>query len=240
MTEKSQNDSTQIIKDLAEAASNQIKIGNRIWISLIVLSIFVILPRQFIPGTRMYSLPLGLPDVEYIYFYFVSILLLSVFIIAFCQAHAQSLRALKLAHRVINKIRDNKLANDTIYPRDFFDMLIIPSFSRVAPLALLMKGKYQFFPERDECPIFLCGLPTLYYIILAILSIIVYYWVPAIALAIALTRYFENPKSEGLFFWSKILIILLTFITFLVLLQTIIFTIKHIIKVVKIINKGII
>ena len=238
MTEKSQNNSTQTIKDLAEAASNQIKIGNRIWIGLIILSIFIILPRPNIQGMKTVSLPFDFPDVEFIYFYFVSILLLSVFIIAFCQAHAQSIRALKLAHRAIDKMMDRTLANETIYPRDFFDMLIIHSFSRVAPLPQLLRGKYQFFPESSECPRYLRRLITLYYVILQILSIIVYYCVPGIAFTIALMRYFDNIESESLFSWNKIFIILLAFITFVVLLQIIVYAIKHVINVAKIISKS--
>ena len=164
--------------------------------------------------------------------------MLSVFIIAFCQAHAQSIRALKLAHRAIDKMMDRTLANETIYPRDFFDMLIIHSFSRVAPLPQLLRGKYQFFPESSECPRYLRRLITLYYVILQILSIIVYYCVPGIAFTIALMRYFDNIESESLFSWNKIFIILLAFITFVVLLQIIVYAIKHVINVAKIISKS--
>ena len=236
MAEQSHNDPTNTIKDLAEAASNQIKIGNRMWIGLIVLSIFVILPRSAIEGTNMVSLPFGFPDVDLTHFHFVSILLLSVFIIAFCQAHAQSIRSLKLAHRVLDGIGVRRLANATIHPRDFFDMLVIPSLSRVAPLPQLARGKHQFFPESSECPKYLRLLTTLYYVILQIVSMLVYYCVPGIALAMALVHYFGTTKSASLVSWSKIPVALLAAVTFLTLVLIVVYAIKHVVKVAEIIS----
>lgn len=236
MTQQSQKGSTETIKDLAEAASNQIKIANRIWIGLIILSIFVILPRSNIQETKTIPLPFDFPDAEPIYFYFVSILLLSVFIIAFCIAQAQSIRALMLAHRVIDKIKEITIPKETIDPRDFFDMLVIPSFGRVAPLPQLARGKHQFFPESSKCPKFLLRFTTFYYIVLQLLSIVIYYCVPGLAFAIAIIRYFEIAESQNLCTWWKILIMVLAFITSVVLLQIIIYAIKYVIKVVKIIS----
>jgi len=232
MTDQHEDESTKTIRDLAEGASNQIKVSNRIWIGLIVLSIFVILPRSHIEGTNLVPLPFGLPSLEVTHFYVVSTLLLSVFIIAFCVAHAQSMRALNLAHLVIDQIGDRTVADSAMCQRDLFDILVSPSLARVAPLTQLVSDKYKFSPESCRCTKRWRTLTTLHYVILQTISFVVYYCVPGYALGTALNHYLAAAESGGLFS-TKNFVSLLAVVAFLALLQMFIFAVMYVVKVIK-------
>ena len=61
-------------------------------------------------------------------------------------------------------------------------MLRTPSLSRVAPLAQLLRGKYQFYSSSEGCPTWLRLLSVGYYASLKFVSYIVFFLLPIWAL----------------------------------------------------------
>ena len=102
--------------------------------------------------------------------------------IAFAAAHAQQVRAQRLAQRAIDSLAANSQHVMGIHPRDFFDMLREPSVNRVAALSQLMRGRYLFYGDNRDCPLWLRGLSTTYYCVLKFVSLFVYFGLPAAAL----------------------------------------------------------
>ena len=171
------------VKDLAEGASIQIKATNRYWLVLIAISLFVLIPLPSIDATQR-TLPFSLGEVEVGTFNTVSTYMLAVLIIAFCQAHAQAIRATLLGQRMLDKM-PNEIQPIGISPRDLYDVFRLPSLVRVAPLAELIKGKYQFSLDESKCPQLLRKITAMLYLFFKVVATAVYLVLPAIALGTA-------------------------------------------------------
>lgn len=200
MTATRQEDAKNTIKELAEAASTQSKFSNWLWLALVFISLVVLIPRpDGQPGTTLIELPFGLGQVEPQVFHFVALFMLSVVLVAFCQAHAQEVRARYLAYRVLDQMTPGSGVIEGIHPQDLFDALVTPSLSRVAPLAQLARGKYQFYPESPNCPTYLRVLTTALYAFLKVLATIAYLLLPGAALLLTLWRFLEDPPAAPSF-----------------------------------------
>jgi hypothetical protein len=169
----------QQIKDLATAVSTQAQVSNRIWLGLVTIAVISLLPQD--PNTIDVPLPFGLGKVPSTWFYPVLFSLMIVLTIAFASAHAQLVRAQKLAQRFVDSFGDYaEFAG--MHPRELFDMFRLPSLNRVAPVAQSIRGKYQFYSHKAKCPTFLIAAGTVSYALLKVISMTVYFGVPAFAL----------------------------------------------------------
>ncbi len=97
----------------------------------------------------------------------VGIIMLSVLIIAFCSAHAQSLRTQKLEQNIL-KGNDTPVLSH--HPKDYFDFLQIPSLTRMVPLAQILRGDNQFFKDKDKNSPFMICFAGAYYFVLKIIK----------------------------------------------------------------------
>ena len=171
--------STQVVRGLATAVSTQSQVANRFWITLMTVALFALLPRINPAETQTINLPLGLGSVEPASLYPVLFAVLIVLIVAFAAAHAQQVRAQKLAHEHIDKM---EVSVDELHPRELFDMLRQPSVVRVAPLAQSLRGKFQFFATAKDCLAVLWWSSVVYYVLLKWASIGIYFLLPGWAL----------------------------------------------------------
>ncbi len=170
-----------LVKDLAGAVSTQAHVANRAWLALITVALFAVLPH--VPDRHgNISLPFNLGDVDQVWFHAIAFSLLIVLTIFFAAAHAQQVRAQKLAQSVVDSIAADHKSADVVHPRELFDMLRTPSLNRVAPLAQLLRGKYQFYSTARSCPRWLTLLSVIYYGLLKVVSLIVFFGLPIWAL----------------------------------------------------------
>lgn len=171
--------SIRMVKELATAVSTQAQVANRFWIALMTVALFALLPRVSPKETQSINLPLGLGSVEPASLNPFLFAMLVVLIVAFAAAHAQQVRAQKLAQDQI----DTMVASDgELHPRELFDMFRQPSVIRVAPLAQSLRGQFQFFSTAKECPALLWWSSVVYYAVLKVASIGIYFLLPGWAL----------------------------------------------------------
>lgn len=169
------------VKNLAEAVSTQARVANRAWIAMMGVALVALLPRVPRNGGDV-NLPLGLGVVESDSYAVIAFLMLSILVIAFATAHAQQMRAQTLAQRAIDGLDATLPAGWGVHPRELFDMCRMPSVNRVAPLAQLVRGAYQFHERHDECPKWRRMLSVAYYVSLKGVASMVFFLVPAAAL----------------------------------------------------------
>jgi hypothetical protein len=193
----------QMIKELAAAGSSQSNVSNKIWIGLMTAVVVAVLPRVSTSGQcTVLALPLGLGNIDPKWFDPILFLILVVLTIAFSAAHAQQVRAQKLAQSFLKSISHQPSSFAGIYPRDLYDVFRLPSLNRVAPLAQSVRGKYQFYPHSRQCPRWLRWGSTVYYVLLKLMAMAVYFCLPAVALWLSYTR--ANPS--GFLRWSLLAI----------------------------------
>lgn len=180
-TEKDNDIETQV-KELAAAVSTQAQVSNRAWLGLMTLALVALLPRVETGGQAgNVTLPFGVGPVDAASFSIVLFWMLVVFTIAFSAAHAQQVRAQKLAQKKVDSFGGGG-AKLGIHPRELFDMLRMPSVNRVAPLAQSIRGRHQFHDESSNCPPWLRVASAVYYALLKLPSLAVYFILPAWAL----------------------------------------------------------
>jgi hypothetical protein len=177
----------EIVKDFAEATSTQTRVSNRAWITLMVFSIFVLLPKMKNSGVQ---LPFGLVVVPEGQFYIIALPFLCVLMIAFCAAYAQEVRASRIAQNYIDKCP--KL--DKLHPRDLFDILRVPNVNRVAALPQLIRRQYFSIPKKTG--LLIRRIAALFYVILKIMASTVYLGLPIYAQTQALNRFQEIPAGS--------------------------------------------
>ncbi len=183
-----EQDDRAIVRELAAAVSTQAQVSNRTWIALMAVVVVAVLPRVSpVADRKEVPLPLGLGPVDPAWFDPFIFAVLVVLTIAFAAAHAQQVRAEKLAQSVVDSLVEagqpsGKQQPGWIHPRELFDMLRLPSVNRVAPLAQSLRGRYQFYATGTRCPEWLRVASTAYYGLLKLASLVVYFGLPAWAL----------------------------------------------------------
>lgn len=172
-----------LVKELADAVSTQAKVSNRFWIVLMTAALVALLPRvQQSNQAEQVALPFQLGEVDPLSFHVVIFVILVTLTIAFASAHAQQVRAQKLAQRRLDLLAAFQSEVSGLHPRELFDILRLPSVNRVAPIAQYLRGKYQFFDAVPSCPRWLRTLSTWYYLLLKVVSLGIYFGLPALAL----------------------------------------------------------
>jgi len=207
-----------VIRSLAEAPSTQSKVSNRLWISLAVLSLLVLFPPTSVSTSNVRELPFGLGEVDSASFDIIICPMFSILVIAFCQAHAQTVRASLLAHRAIDQL-GNSIELLGIHPRDLFDAFRHPALTRVAPLPQLSQGPHQFEPEFSECPQWRKDVTGVYYVVLKFVATGVYFFLPAYSLIVAFLGLTPDSSSSCLMCGAYVLIYLVGAVAGLTLLH---------------------
>lgn len=195
------DDVIHMAKELAGAVSTQAQVANRIWLGLTTVAIVALLPRSAAAaGSTEVGLPFGLGQVEASSFYLILFFLLAALTIAFSAAHAQQVRAQKLTQLFLDEKASPPTGPADIHLRELFDLLRLPSFNRVAPLAQLIRGRYQFYGSAAGCPAWLRFVSTVFYIMLRLVAMAVYFGLPAWALALA----FQRARAGGSWQWAVV------------------------------------
>jgi hypothetical protein len=178
-----------LIKDLASAVSTQAQVANRLWLTLMTVALFALYHKAG-PASTAGEIPLlpGWLAVQPADLYPVLLLILAVLCVAFASAHAQQVRAQKLARKQMRHLRSTESG---VNPAELFDMLCQPSVIRVAPLAQSLRQKYQFHDTADGCPEWLRYTSGAYYVVLKISAIAIYFLLPLWALLSVTTRIYE-------------------------------------------------
>jgi hypothetical protein len=220
------DDRGNIIKELAGAATVQTQASNRAWITLITVALIAILPRS---QALEIALPLGLGAVAAVSFHLVMFALLIVLLIAFAAAHAQQVRAQRLAISAIKALGNELILPLRIHPLDYFDMLRVPSVNRVAPLAQLFQGIDAFHGSENRPTLRRRQLSVAYYLALKTVSWLVYFGFPTIALWIAFSR-------MSLASWQWWLLLVTAVVGTLPILHVLIVDIKYVYKVSRVIG----
>jgi hypothetical protein len=189
----------ELVKELSSAVSTQAQVANRTWLALITIALLALLPRAPTSNGNL-SLPFSLGEVNTMWFNVLVYSFLVVFAIAFASAHAQQMRTQSLTQAALDSLSASYPTDDQIHPREFFDMLRMPSFNRVAPLAQLLRGKYQFYKTSRECPAWLRGLTVVYHVLLKVTSLAVYFGLPFWALCHAYANVL-NVQSNSFVTW---------------------------------------
>lgn len=180
-------------KELTSAVSTQAQVSNRYWLGLMTVAVVSLLPVT--PSNAGVPLPFGLHSVPTASYYLVLYVMLIVLTIAFSTGHAQQVRAQILAQSFIDRLPHGYEFGHA-NPRDLYDNLRLPSFNRVAPLAQLLRGKYQFYGGEAPCPRHRRIASTIYYVLLKIVSLVVYFGVPAIALC---HTFWKTPVTPSVY-----------------------------------------
>ena len=175
------------VKELLAGASTQSTHANRLWLALAATATIVIIPSA---GAEK-VLPFGLGVMPDTWFYFVASLALDVLAISFCSAQAQTIRAQRLAHKAIDSLGRAPSPATGIWLRDLYDASCVPSLSRVAPLAQIARGQFQFFSESHSCPPTRRIMTSLFYLYLKVIAALVYYILPMLAIIMGGIRYFR-------------------------------------------------
>lgn len=221
------------VRGIADGVSTQSRFANRIWLALMILT-FVVLVHAAHPSEQdKTSLPFQLGTLDTTVFHAVSCPMLAVLLIAFLAAHAQQVRAADLAQRVIDEVEKEK--ETWPHPRDIYDVMRHPTLIRVAPLPQLARGKYQFYPESYDCPLLRRILTTSYYVVLKLLGIIVYFFLPIIALCFAFYRFAIEPTTS--LSWLKWVVGVFVTVAFIASIQAICIELRYVFHVVKVIGR---
>jgi hypothetical protein len=169
MTGAEQDTNRRVLKEFAEAVSTQAQVANRIWLGLMTVALVALLPRESsAPGSLELPFSLGKVDAET--FSVIVFGMLVVLTIAFSSAYAQQSRAHGLAQAFLKLISVNANSYGGASPREWFDMLRLPTFNRVAPLPQSLRGKW------------LGIIRVCYYFLLRLIAMSVYFGLPAYAL----------------------------------------------------------
>lgn len=209
-----------IVKELADAVSMQARVSNRMWIVTMSASLLVLLPRSVSSTSpaQDITLPFQIGAVDPAAFYPVAFAMLSVLLVAFCSAHAQQVRAQKLAQGVLDSLRGTINLPPGISMRELFDMFRMPSVTRVAPLAQLLRGKYQFHDQAPNCPTWLRIASAVFYLVLKLVAAAVYFVLPGLALWYS----FVKTTAVSLATWMFVLLAAMGFVAAFSLLEVIV------------------
>ena len=230
-----------LIDTISGATSIQAKITNKLWLSVMVVTIMILLST--ISGennSTMAKLPLNLGEVSVDVFYPIVFMILSVLMIGLAATHAQQIRADKIAHYIIENLSshsetDLSKVNSTgniLHLKDLFDILRYPSFTRVAPLPALLTNFYhtqQIIGKKSSNSIFECIqrlARSIIYIILKFVALVVLFILPIFTLVLSFNRVKEYVEG-----WLFYVLLIFGIVAFLTLLAIAIVDFKYILHI---------
>ncbi len=164
------DENRKAVKDLAEAFSVQAKYSNRLWLATIVAATLVVFPST--NGSNV-ELAFSLGEVPRPAYDAIGFLILVVVTLAYFQAYAQTHNAARFLHREIAELKDADA-------RRFYDLLVVASFARVAPLVDTLLN----LVERLKPP-YKNKIGAIYYVVLKFVANIVILGIPSAAVGFA-------------------------------------------------------
>ncbi len=194
MTTLDENSAYHVTKDHAEAFGAQSKLSNRLWLTLIILIFFVVLPSKTNNCVEQdHTLPFGIGCIDGALFDILSFFMLAVFMISFCQTHAGVVLAYRRAHSAINRLGEP--GSDLVESqRRFFDAMTTPSLSRVGSLPILLLVKSASPSARNS-------IAAYYYLFLKIFATTSHLGIPILAFSFAWQRLIFNAATPEWVLW---------------------------------------
>jgi hypothetical protein len=211
---------------LIEGCSMYAKIATQFWIAIAFFSILTLSPSK--ASEEEIKLPFGLNPIKETDFYPFAFVIIAVLLIGFGSAICQSIRVRQLIQRSTRGLKDSLIFQQNIYLQDLVDAILYPALNRVAPLAQVLHGKNQFFPEAFKVSRFWRVISSTYYLLLKLIVTLILYVLPGYALIHAFFR--SNINRSTLWnipfyvFWVVGLFSLI--ILFQLLIMDIIYTIN--------------
>lgn len=190
------DDIPQLIKDMADALTSATEIQNRYWIAVAVTSLFVVVPQS--SADSLLELPFGLPVVDGRWFGLLGVLVLSALLTAFASSEARLVRIQNLFFTVLENRRRHGHSIAGHDERDFLDAMRKPGLGTVAPLAHVVRGRFQFFRDADACPRKSLAASKSLYVFFKLPAMVVWIALPAAGLFFAMRRFLINGLPEGL------------------------------------------
>ncbi len=216
------------LKQLAEGFSSHNKSASIYWLAIGVVSTLVIMPTT--PNGQV-DLPFVQANVAITDFYPFAFILLSLLIIVYGSIKSHSIRVRKLIQRYIVLYNERQETNnpyrERLYLQDLFDSITSPGIAKVAPLAQIIQGKYQFYPEAHKRPLILSILGGIYFCVLRIIGILIIEIFPGYALFLS-ARYI-NLLSNSANNWKipKIFFLIVGFTAAIIMFQLLILDIIY-------------
>ncbi len=171
------------LQKLMDGCSTYTKTANQFWIALAFFSLVTIAP--YINKDNLIEMPFGLGKFPPNKFYLLAFFVNAILVICFGSAFSQAIRARKLIQRSVDRIKRNYVFEGPVFLQDAVDVILYPAFNRMAPLAQVLQGRKQFFPEALQSPCAYRLIAYLYYLFLKILATAILYGFPGWALGIS-------------------------------------------------------
>jgi hypothetical protein len=209
--------------------STSFKTANNFWIALVTFSVIAISPTKTNDGK--YTLPINLGSFQESDFYPLVFTIISLIIICYGSVFAQALRSSKLVYRAVTDLKNSHVFIGNIHIQDVVDAMIYPTINRVAPIAQLLQGKDQFFPEANNRSKIKSFVSFSYYAILKLVTILVRLIFPAYALIVSFIRskYFSNSVWQI----PSIFFVIIGLFALIIIIQLVLYDIVHIWRIYK-------
>lgn len=189
---------------LLEGCSAYAKLAAQFWIPTAVISILTISPVKLPNGKN--QLPFNLGEVSDNDFYPFTFTVISLLLICFGSTICQAIRTRVLIQRAIKQLKETHIFNNCIYLQDLVDGVLYPALNRVAPLAQVLHGKKQFFPEAATASLLSRILTSTYYTMLKMVVTIAIYGLPSYALIVSFFRIYKSHTKlwqiPSFIFWT--------------------------------------
>ncbi|HVU99705.1 MAG TPA: hypothetical protein VHE34_31000 [Puia sp.] len=206
------------LNKLIEGCSTHTKVSVQAWVSAATLSVITITHIKDPTGTI--SLPFNLGTVSDNAFYPIAFAVISLLFMCFASAVCQAIRSRSLIQRAIRNL-DKAMFGKSIYPQDVVDAALYPTLNRVGPLAHILHGKKQFFPELLDASPFSRIVAGIWYVLLRFVACFCLYGLPLYALWTSYCAIFAGPTHLNfllsLVFWIISGCVLIIFIELIVM-----------------------
>lgn len=181
------------LNKLMEGCSTYAKVATQFWVTTALISIITISPIKLENGKNQMPFNLGVvADNDFYPFTFTAI---SLLIICFGSAICQSIRTRVLIQRAINQLKATHIFDGYIYLQDIVDAVLYPALNRVGPLAQVLHGKKQFFPEAKTASLLSRIFSGIYYVSLKLVATFALYGLPFYALITSFKRIYNSPTK---------------------------------------------
>lgn len=226
-----------LIEKLCAGYSTQSKTANQFWLVLIISSIIALTgyPVPQIGTTdKFIKLPFTLGDVNSIDFYSISVVLISVLLIAFDSAMIQAIRTRMLIQKCIENLDDKFI--DKVHIQDYIDSTLMPTYNRVAPISQFILGKKQFLEDVTKQNRLIKAIGIVLYVLLKTTTFILMYFIPLLAIR-KCWLFLINAKDYGQFQIPNFILISIIMLALISTLILFVGDLKYLCRVIKRIQK---
>jgi hypothetical protein len=198
MPDESSTKMPEHLLKLVEGLSTYNKVVIQFWLAIAFFSILAISPTFDNDKVKMLS---ALPDLPKEQLYPFAFVVICILIIGFGSAVCQAFRSRKLMQRVIDVNEKKYIVQDKIFLQDIIDSMSYPALNRVAPLAQILYGQNQFFPDTKNVSKSRRILVRVYYTLLKTFATIIMYGLPIYALLVSILSMYCKDRVWGLPIW---------------------------------------